>query len=61
MEDEHIFNILIFMKLKLRNSKLTIHLDLCMFLQHFYAFENFWYDVIIQKWKEMHEWHGDDT
>jgi len=49
-----------FMKSKLRN-KLIVHLDLCMFLQHFYAFENFWYDVIIQKWKEMHVRHGDEA
>lgn len=61
MEDEHIFNMLSFMKSKLRN-KLTVRLDLCMFLQHFYAFfENFWYDVVIQKWKEMHVRHGDEA
>jgi hypothetical protein len=60
MEEEHIFNILSFLKSKLRN-KLTIHLDLCTLLQHFYAFENFWFDVVIHKWKEMHVWHDDEA
>jgi hypothetical protein len=61
MEDEHTFNTINLMRLKLRN-RFTSHLDLviCMFSQHFYTLENFAYDVVIQAWKEMCVWYGDD-
>ncbi len=62
MEDEHTFNTISFMRSKLKN-RLTSHLDLViyMFSQHFYTLENFAYDVVIQEWKEMCVWYGDDT
>jgi hypothetical protein len=61
MEDEHTFNTISFMRSKFKN-RFTSHLDLViyMFSQHFYILENFAYDVI-QEWKEMCVWYGDDT
>ncbi len=62
MEDEHPINTISFMRSKLKN-RLTSPLDLviCMFSLHFYTLENFAYDVVIQEWKEMCVWYGDDT
>jgi hypothetical protein len=50
------------MKSKLRNRLIT-HLDLVihMFSQHYYALENFPYDVAIKEWKEMSTQDGFDA
>ncbi len=52
VEDEWCFNMLSFMKTKLRNWS-TTQLDLVihMFGQNFYALENFLYNQTIKKWK----------
>jgi hypothetical protein len=61
VEDECTFNILSFIKSKLRNRFIS-HLDLVirMFSPHFYTLENFPHDVAIQEWKEMCVCYGDN-
>jgi hypothetical protein len=61
MEDECTFNILSFMKSKLKN-RFTSHLDLVIrtFSQHLYTFEKFPYDLAIEKWKEIRAWYADN-